>query len=78
LNQLKWDWADSPQDIRTYGVVALNEECGFIQWVPNTIPVRPVLLKYYEARNVPHWVGLSDLRGAIILTGNSPKSWVTS
>ncbi|KAG2060248.1 hypothetical protein BDR06DRAFT_872755 [Suillus hirtellus] len=41
--------------IRTYGVVALNEECGVIQWVPNTIPVRPVLLKYYETRNVPAW-----------------------
>ncbi|KAG1764780.1 FAT domain-containing protein [Suillus placidus] len=39
--------------IRTYGVVALNEECGVIQWVPNTIPVRPVLLKYYETRNIP-------------------------
>src|SRR6266567_2820411 len=24
-------------DVRTYGVVTLNEECGFIQWVPNTI-----------------------------------------
>ncbi|KAG2115849.1 uncharacterized protein F5147DRAFT_751291 [Suillus discolor] len=41
--------------IRTYGVVALNEDCGVIQWVPNTIPVRPVLLKYYEAKNVPAW-----------------------
>ncbi|KAG2369791.1 hypothetical protein BDR07DRAFT_1447599 [Suillus spraguei] len=41
--------------IRTYGVVALNEECGVIQWVPNTIPVRPVLLKYYETRNIPAW-----------------------
>ncbi|KAG2155117.1 uncharacterized protein EDB93DRAFT_1266510 [Suillus bovinus] len=41
--------------IRTYGVVALNEECGVIQWVPNTVPVRPVLLKYYETRNIPAW-----------------------
>lgn len=43
-------------DIRTYSVVALNEECGFIQWVPNTIPIRPVLVKYYEARRVKSWV----------------------
>ena len=43
-------------DIRTYGVVTLNEECGFIQWVPNTIPLRPVLLKYYSARGVRQWV----------------------
>ncbi|KAF8638618.1 hypothetical protein AX17_002159 [Amanita inopinata Kibby_2008] len=41
--------------IRTYGVVTLNEECGFIQWVPNTIPIRPVLLKYYDARRIRSW-----------------------
>ena len=44
------------QDIRTYGVVTLNEECGFIQWVPNTIPVRPVLIKGYDARRIRSWV----------------------
>ncbi|KAF9567437.1 hypothetical protein CPC08DRAFT_22231 [Agrocybe pediades] len=41
--------------IRTYGVVTLNEECGFIQWVPNTIPIRPVLAKYYETKRLPLW-----------------------
>ncbi|KAF5363593.1 hypothetical protein D9756_000300 [Leucocoprinus leucothites] len=41
--------------IRTYGVVTLNEECGFIQWVPNTIPVRPVLVKNYDARRIKSW-----------------------
>ncbi|KIK96405.1 hypothetical protein PAXRUDRAFT_310274 [Paxillus rubicundulus Ve08.2h10] len=41
--------------VRTYGVVTLNEECGFIQWVPNTIPVRPVLMRYYEARRIRSW-----------------------
>jgi serine/threonine-protein kinase ATR len=39
-------------DIRTYGVVTLNEECGFIQWVSYTIPVRNVLVKMYEQRNL--------------------------
>lgn len=43
-------------DIRTYGVVTLNEECGFIQWVPNTIPLRPVLMKGYDARRIKSWV----------------------
>lgn len=43
-------------DIRTYGVVALNEECGFIQWVPNTIPIRNVVIKYYDARGIRSWV----------------------
>ncbi|KAH9948812.1 hypothetical protein B0H21DRAFT_777700 [Amylocystis lapponica] len=41
--------------IRTYGVVTLNEECGFIQWVPNTIPVRPILMRHYERRNIRSW-----------------------
>ncbi|KAF8165694.1 hypothetical protein B0H34DRAFT_690087 [Crassisporium funariophilum] len=41
--------------IRTYSVVALNEECGFIQWVPNTIPIRPVLLRYYDNRRIKSW-----------------------
>ncbi|KAJ7228144.1 hypothetical protein GGX14DRAFT_547392 [Mycena pura] len=43
--------------IRTYGVVTLNEECGFIQWVPNTIPLRPVLMKGYDARRIKSWTG---------------------
>ncbi|RDB19974.1 Serine/threonine-protein kinase atr [Hypsizygus marmoreus] len=41
--------------IRTYGVVTLNEECGFIQWVPSTVPIRPVLIKSYEARRIKTW-----------------------
>ncbi|CAL1700250.1 unnamed protein product [Somion occarium] len=43
--------------IRTYGVVTLNERCGFIQWVPNTIPIRPILLKLYDNHKIPHWSG---------------------
>jgi serine/threonine-protein kinase ATR len=43
---------DSYLDIRTYGVVTLNEECGFIQWVSYTIPVRSVLVKMYENRGI--------------------------
>ncbi|KXN89480.1 Protein kinase rad3 [Leucoagaricus sp. SymC.cos] len=47
--------------IRTYGVVTLNEECGFIQWVPNTIPLRPVLLKYYDARRIRSWAKMGEV-----------------
>lgn len=43
-------------DIRTYGIITLNEECGFIQWVPNTIPVRPVLVTLYQAKGLAMWV----------------------
>jgi serine/threonine-protein kinase ATR len=33
--------------VRTYGVVPLNEECGLIEWVPNTQPMRPTILPLY-------------------------------
>jgi hypothetical protein len=43
-------------DVRTYSVVTLNEECGLVEWVNNTIPVRAVLLKYYEQKGIKSWV----------------------
>ncbi len=51
-------------DIRTYSVVSLNEECGLIQWVPNTIPVRTILSTHYLRRGRQLWVsdfGRKDL-----------------
>ena len=39
-------------DIRTYAVVTLNEECGLIEWVPNTIGLRHILHKLYMARGI--------------------------
>lgn len=48
--------AHSSLGIRTYGIVTLNEECGFIQWVPNTVPLRILLETLYERRNLPIWV----------------------
>ncbi|KZO97981.1 hypothetical protein CALVIDRAFT_50339 [Calocera viscosa TUFC12733] len=38
--------------IRTYGVIPLNEECGLVEWVPNTIGFRHILAKCYEARKM--------------------------
>ncbi|KAK9679778.1 hypothetical protein K7432_016161 [Basidiobolus ranarum] len=38
--------------IRTYAVVPLNEECGLIEWVPNTAGLRHILLKLYKAKNI--------------------------
>lgn len=38
-------------------MVTLNEECGFIQWVPNTIPMRFPLLDGLSARGIAQWVG---------------------
>lgn len=45
-----------PPDIRTYGVVSLNEEAGLIQWVPNTAPIRPILLRLYDRQGIQSWV----------------------
>ncbi|EJU06214.1 hypothetical protein DACRYDRAFT_112961 [Dacryopinax primogenitus] len=38
--------------IRTYGVIPLNEECGLLEWVPNTTGLRHILAKSYEARKM--------------------------
>ncbi|RPD66901.1 hypothetical protein L226DRAFT_452477 [Lentinus tigrinus ALCF2SS1-7] len=43
--------------IRTYSVVSLNEECGLIQWVPNTVPVRNILSAHYARRGKQLWSG---------------------
>ena len=38
----------------------LNEECGVIEWVPDTTTMRNIILKTYKARKVPMLpVGLS-------------------
>jgi Phosphatidylinositol 3- and 4-kinase len=46
----------SAADIRTYSVVPLNEECGLIEWVPNTVALRGILAKLYDARGIAIWV----------------------
>ncbi|RKP20433.1 hypothetical protein ROZALSC1DRAFT_28073 [Rozella allomycis CSF55] len=38
--------------IRTYSVTPLNEECGLIEWVNNTICYREILIDYYKEINV--------------------------
>lgn len=48
--------AHSPTDIRTYAVVTLNEECGLIEWVPNTIGLRHILAKHYQNIGIPLYV----------------------
>ena len=40
-------------DIRTYGVIPLNEECGVIEWVNNTRGLRHVLKELYDTRGIP-------------------------
>jgi serine/threonine-protein kinase ATR len=42
----------TPLGIRTYAVLPLNETCGIIEWVPNTIPLRHILQERYEIHGV--------------------------
>ena len=43
-------------DIRTYSVIPLNEECGLIEWVPNTIGLRFIIQKSMDARGINLYV----------------------
>lgn len=36
--------------IRLYSVAPLNEECGIIEWIPNLVGLRPVLMNLYKQR----------------------------
>jgi len=37
----------------------LNEECGMLEWVPNTLPLRNILIKGYDRREVKTYVSRS-------------------
>lgn len=47
-------------DVRTYAVVPLNEDCGIIQWVNNTVAFRHALNKIYEADGITPKVKIGD------------------
>ncbi|OAD54306.1 Serine/threonine-protein kinase atr [Eufriesea mexicana] len=38
--------------IRTYSVVPLNEECGLVEWVPNLVGFRPIIISLYKERSI--------------------------
>ena len=38
--------------VRTYAVIPLNEECGLIEWVPNCVPFRHILVKLYKQKGI--------------------------
>ena len=39
-------------DVRTFAVLPINEECGLIEWVPNTNTIRNVISKQYRMKGV--------------------------
>lgn len=58
--------------IRTYAVVILNEECGLIEWVPNTVAFRHILAKHYAALDIPMYT--SDLKTILDAARAAPKN----
>lgn len=58
--------------VRTYAVVTLNEECGLIEWVPNTVGFRHILHKLYHARGIPLYSG--EIRSLMDEARTNPRS----
>lgn len=58
--------------IRTYAVLILNEECGLIEWVPNTVAYRQILSKHYAALDIPLYT--SDLKTIMDEARTNPKN----
>lgn len=55
VNQLLCKESESRQrrlNIRLYSVAPLNEECGMIEWVPNLVGLRPIVLNIYKQRGL--------------------------
>lgn len=53
VNQLLTREAEARQrrlNIRLYSVAPLNEECGLIEWVPDLVGLRPVLMTIYKQK----------------------------
>ncbi|KAI8598622.1 hypothetical protein EDD21DRAFT_309126 [Dissophora ornata] len=47
--------------IRTYAVVPLNEECGLIEWVHNTVPFRHIMQKLYKINSI-NLINILDIK----------------
>lgn len=49
---------DCTEDIKTYAVTPLNEECGLIEWVDNLITLRVIVNKILRERGLAPNVSL--------------------
>ncbi|XP_012274502.1 serine/threonine-protein kinase ATR [Orussus abietinus] len=38
--------------IRTFSVAPLNEECGLVEWIPNLVGLRPILMGMYKSKGL--------------------------
>ena len=43
--------------LRTFAVITLKEDCGFLQWVPNTSGIRNCIHRAYTSVNLPPPMG---------------------
>jgi serine/threonine-protein kinase ATR len=49
--------------LRTFAVICLSEECGLLEWVPNTSPLRSLIsdaYNAYPANNLPRFTTVRD------------------
>ncbi|XP_062515326.1 serine/threonine-protein kinase ATR-like [Corticium candelabrum] len=58
--------------IRTYTVVPLNDQCGLLQWVNDTVALRTALMKLYTEKKKN--ISGKDLRTAWRLIEKNPRS----
>jgi len=58
--------------IRTYAVMPINEECGLIEWVPNTVGFRNIVYDIYKSRN--KLTRSSEIK-AIMRRSGDTKDW---
>ena len=59
--------------IRTYAVMPLNEECGLIEWVPNTIGFRNIVYDIYKSRG--KLTRSSEIKAIMSTTRGPTKDW---
>ncbi|PVV03064.1 hypothetical protein BB560_002471 [Smittium megazygosporum] len=73
INQFLSDNSESKKrglKIQTYAVVPLNEECGIIQWVPNTVSFQHVVLGMYRESN--NYISVSTIAHLLQTKSKNP------
>lgn len=69
------------EDIKTYAVTPLNEECGLIEWVDNLRTLREIVIKLLRERGVSPNVRLClrgpGLQANRISNDSIPRSSIT-
>ncbi|OMJ14013.1 Serine/threonine-protein kinase atr [Smittium culicis] len=74
INQVLSDDSDALKrslKIKTYAVVPLNEDCGIIEWVPNTVSIQQTVNKMFAESNIQ--INSSVIRGLLNAKTKTPE-----